>query len=59
ISFILGNLIGALMAWRGTPGLIKAVLPLSLIFTSIPAFMLGILLIYLFSISLDLLPSSY
>ena len=56
ISFILGNLIGALMAWRGTPGLIKAILPLSLIFTSIPAFMLGILLIYLFSISLDWLP---
>ena len=56
ISFILGNLIGALMAWRGTPGLVKAILPLSLIFTSIPAFMLGILLIYLFSISLDWLP---
>lgn len=56
ISFILGNLIGAIMAWRGTPGLVKAILPLSLLFTSIPAFMLGILLIYLFSISHDWLP---
>jgi len=56
ISFVLGNLIGALMAWRGTPSLVKAILPLSLIFTSIPAFMLGILLIYLFSITLNWLP---
>jgi len=56
ISFILGNLIGALMAWRGTPKLVKAALPISLIFTSIPAFMLGILMIYLFAINRDWLP---
>jgi peptide/nickel transport system permease protein len=36
ISFILGNSIGALMAWRRTPGLMRALLPLSLTFTSIP-----------------------
>ena len=56
ISFIMGNLIGALLAWRGTPRLAKMLLPLSLTFTSIPAFMLGILLLYVFAFKLDWLP---
>jgi len=56
ISFILGNLIGALLAWRGTPRLLRMLLPISLTFTAIPAFMLGILLLYLFAFNLDLLP---
>jgi peptide/nickel transport system permease protein len=56
ISFILGNLIGALLAWRGTPRLVRMLLPISLTFTAIPAFMLGILLLYLFAFNLDLLP---
>lgn len=56
IAFVVGNLIGALLAWRGTPRPVAALLPLSLVFTSIPAFMLGICLIYLFSYLLDWLP---
>jgi peptide/nickel transport system permease protein len=56
IAFVVGNAIGALLAWRGTPRPVKALLPLSLIFTSIPAFMLGILLVYVFSHILDWLP---
>jgi len=56
ISFILGNIVGALLAWRGTPRLAKMLLPLSLTFTSIPAFMLGILLLYAFAFKLDWLP---
>lgn len=56
ISFILGNAIGALLAWRRTPRLAKMLLPLSLTFTSIPAFMLGILLLYVFAFQLDWLP---
>jgi peptide/nickel transport system permease protein len=56
ISFMLGNTIGALMAWRRTPGAIKQLLPLSLAFTSVPFFMLGILLIYIFGFGLKWLP---
>jgi len=56
ISFIAGNTIGALMAWKGTPKLIKNLLPLSLTFTSIPFFMLGILLIYVFGFGLGWFP---
>lgn len=58
ISFILGNLIGALMAWAPTPAWIKRLLPLSLTFTSVPYFMLAILLIYVFGFGLRLFPTS-
>ena len=56
ISFIAGNAVGALLAWRRTPGLARALLPLTLTFTAIPPFMLGILLIYLFAFGLEWLP---
>ena len=56
IAFILGNIIGALLAWQRTPRLARALLPISMAFTSIPSFMLGILLIYLFAFQLDWLP---
>jgi peptide/nickel transport system permease protein len=58
VSFVLGTTIGALMGWRATPGILKTVLPLSLVFTSIPAFMLSILFIYLFGFMLKWLPYS-
>jgi peptide/nickel transport system permease protein len=58
ISFAIGTTIGALLGWRGTPGVVKNVLPFSLVFTSIPAFMLGILLIYIFGFTLNWLPIS-
>jgi peptide/nickel transport system permease protein len=56
MSFILGNTIGALLAWRRTPRTLKNLLPLSLTFTSIPAFMLGILLVYVFAFGLKWFP---
>jgi len=58
LSFLLGNTVGALLAWRGTPGLARALLPISLTFTSIPPFMLGILLIYVFSFGLEWFPAA-
>jgi peptide/nickel transport system permease protein len=58
ISFVIGNLIGALMAWRPTPKWARQLLPLSLMFTSIPYFMLAILLIYVFGFGLRLFPIS-
>jgi len=58
ISFIAGNTIGALMAWRRTPGAVRHLLPLTLTFTSIPFFMLAILLIYVFAFGLHWFPTS-
>jgi peptide/nickel transport system permease protein len=56
LSFVIGNTIGALLGWRPTPRMLKVLLPFSLCFTSIPAFMLGILLTYLFAFRLRLFP---
>ena len=58
ISFAAGNTVGALMAWRRTPALVKNLLPLTLTFTSIPFFMLAILLIYIFAFGLHWFPTS-
>ena len=58
ISFVIGNVIGALMAWGPTPRWLKRLLPLTLTFTSIPFFMLAILLIYVFGYGLRILPAS-
>jgi peptide/nickel transport system permease protein len=58
ISVICGNAIGALLGWRRTPALVKNLLPFTLIFTSIPYFMMGILLIYIFAFGLDWFPVS-
>src|SRR5687767_255783 len=58
MSFILGNTVGALLAWRKTPNLAKALLPATLTFTSIPPFMLGTLLIYVFAFGLKWFPFS-
>ncbi len=54
ISFIGGNLVGALLGWRKTPVLLKRLLPLTLTFTSVPFFMLGMLMIYIFAYGLRL-----
>ena len=56
LAFIVGNTIGALLGWRLTPRTLKLLLPFSLTFTSIPPFMLGILLIYCFVFGLRWLP---
>ncbi len=57
-SFLIGNGIGALMGWNKTPKALKSVLPFSLIFTAIPFFMFGILLVYIFAFQLRVLPAS-
>jgi peptide/nickel transport system permease protein len=58
ISFLLGNTIGALLGWRRTPRALKTVLPITLTFTSIPPFMMGIGLIYLLAYGLNWFPFS-
>ncbi len=56
ISFLLGTLVGSLLAWRKTPGLLKVLLPLTLTFTAIPFYILGIVLIYLLAFGLGWFP---
>jgi peptide/nickel transport system permease protein len=54
ISFVAGNTIGALMGWRFAPDFLRKILPFSLVFTSVPFFMLGMLFIYIFAYGLRL-----
>ncbi len=56
LSFIIGNIIGGLLGWRRTPKLLQWILPVSLTFTSIPAYMVGIMLLFAFAFKLNWFP---
>ena len=48
MAFGLGTLLGAMLAWPRTPGVLaNAFIPLSMIFSAIPYYLLGILLLFL------------
>lgn len=55
-TFGLGVIIGALLAWKGTPGLVKALLPITLFGGVLPYYLLAMLLLYLFAFTTRLLP---
>jgi peptide/nickel transport system permease protein len=58
LQVLIGNTIGALMGWRRTPKLAKNLLPLALTFSSVPAFMMALLLIFVFAFGLEWFPVS-
>jgi peptide/nickel transport system permease protein len=58
ITFLLGNFLGALLAWRGTPAIAKLLIPVSMIFTSLPSILAGIFLLYIFAFMLGWFPLS-
>jgi len=58
VSVLGGNVVGALLGWRRTPGLVKSLLPLTLTFSSVPPFMMALGLIFIFAFGLDWFPVS-
>jgi peptide/nickel transport system permease protein len=56
LYFFIGNLFGAILAWKRTPSLAKIAISISMIFTSIPGILCAIILIYLFAFNLDWFP---
>jgi len=58
IQVLGGNATGALMGWRRTPRLVRTLLPITLTFSAVPAFMMALLLIYVFAFGLDWFPVS-
>lgn len=56
ISFLVGNVIGTLLGWERTPRWLNRILTVPLVFTALPAFMVGLLLINVISYNLDWLP---
>jgi peptide/nickel transport system permease protein len=58
ITFGFGVTIGALLAWKGTPGMVRAVLPITMIGGVLPYYLLGMLLLYVFAFSTRTFPMS-
>jgi peptide/nickel transport system permease protein len=56
ITFLLGNFLGAVMVWRGTPRLFIYLIPVGMIFTSLPSILAAIFLIYIFAFILNWFP---
>ncbi len=59
IFFTVGNLCGALLAWGKTPRLVKVMIPMSMIFTSIPPLLAGLLIVYVFGFLIPIFPQAY
>ncbi|MEL6584545.1 MAG: ABC transporter permease [Pseudomonadota bacterium] len=49
ITFIIGNLLGALMVWDHSPNLVKVAIPAAMVLTSIPPILSGLLLMWIFA----------
>ena len=56
IFFTVGNLCGALLAWRKTPKLLKVMIPISMTFTSVPPALFSLLLVYIFGFLIPIFP---
>ncbi len=50
ISFGLGSLIGALIAWPGSPRFLKSLSPALMVLSAIPYYLLALIILYLFAI---------
>jgi peptide/nickel transport system permease protein len=58
LTFALGITIGAGLAWRGTPEVVRAILPITMIGGVLPYYLLGMLLLYVFAFTTRTFPIS-
>lgn len=56
IAAVVGALLGALFAWPRMPKIYNATVPLLILFSSIPAFLAAVALVYVFAYKLNWLP---
>ena len=56
LAFLIGNVLGALMAWPNAPKFLDYVMPPILMMTAIPYFLLGLILVYIFGFYLGVFP---
>ncbi len=56
VTFVIGNLLGALMVWEESPKLVKVAIPAAMVFTSIPPILSGLLLMWIFAANLRWFP---
>lgn len=58
IAFVLGTLLGALAAWPRAPRLFRDVMPLFIVLSAIPFYLVGLVLVYFIGFRLGWLPAS-
>lgn len=58
LTFVFGIIVGALLAWKGTPAMVRALLPITLFGGVLPYYLMAMLLLYLFAFTTRLLPMS-
>ena len=56
ISFAFGSFVGALMAWPRAPRFVMRFVPLFMVLSAVPYYLLGLILVYIFAFALRLLP---
>src|SRR5262245_22587128 len=56
LAFAIGTLLGALLGWPRSPRVLRYLVPPLLVLNAIPAFLLGLLLVYLFTFQFAILP---
>ncbi len=56
LGFVIGNVLGALLAWPGAPKFLNYVMPPVLMLSAIPYFLLGLILVYAFGFFLRIFP---
>ena len=56
ITFVVGNLLGALMVWEHSPRLVRVAIPAAMVMTSIPPILSGLLLLWIFAAKLGWFP---
>lgn len=56
LGFLIGNVLGALMAWPGAPKFLKFVMPPIMMLSAIPYFLFGLILVYTFGFFLGVFP---
>lgn len=49
MSFAIGSLVGALVAWGKAPAILRSVFPAFFVFSSVPFFLLGLILLHFFA----------
>jgi peptide/nickel transport system permease protein len=56
LTFAIGSVLGAFMAWTHTPGVVRVLAPPLLTLSAIPYYLLGLILIYLFAFVIKVFP---
>jgi peptide/nickel transport system permease protein len=58
LTFGLGITVGALLAWKGTPEIIRSILPITMIGGVLPYYLLAMMLVYVFGFTFKMFPLS-